>query len=170
MSCNTTIVRLEWEVLNFLHTVPLFFNSVFLFKAAVIFWALCVCHSTSLWVAAHCCWSAHWDSRFSMQTACHGSDTIKRPAVDMTCKNSTKRKQTETLMSPLWRCSPRRLSAHRHHVSASASVYLVKQNYMKAAHLKARDGEIKDVKVSVSVPVLSFSAFRSALSEHCFLK
>lgn len=34
MSCNTRIVRLEGEVLHFLRTVPPFFKSGFLFKAA----------------------------------------------------------------------------------------------------------------------------------------
>lgn len=154
MSCNTRVVRLEWEVLNSLHTVPLFFKAVFLFKAAVFFCFFgdpCVCHSTSLSVVTRC-WSAYWDSWLSMQMACHRSDTMKRPAVDKTCKNSTKRKQTERLMSPLWRCMrvpggfalTGVMCLHQH---------LVKQHYIKAAHLYTI--EMERSKMSSQVERLS---------------
>lgn len=93
---------------------------------------------------------------------------MKRPAVDTTCKNSTKRKANRDINERSLETheGPRRLRRHRRHASESAC--LVKRNDMKAAHLKARDGEIKDVirgrvKVSVSVPALSSSAVRSAL-------
>lgn len=48
MSCNTRIVRPDGEVISFLHTVPLFYKAVFLFKAAIFM--ICVfvaplCHS-----------------------------------------------------------------------------------------------------------------------------
>lgn len=143
MSCYTRIVRMDRKMLSFLHTVPLFYKALFLFRATIFLWYVClslhcvISISTSLWVAAHCSWSVHWEDNLARWHVVKDLTQWKDWQWTRIVKIAAN-KSKQTLMSPLWCCCGVPGGFTLTGISVSAPVYLVKQNEMKAAHLKRK--------------------------------